>query len=154
MLLTCQHCYKAWVPWAGTNIQHIQYVFSCKTSVFYRFLLFQRWVLSFPHFSGKCELITIRSLTWRVLGRCLYCSVLGMLQYLYSNSMNERVLWKHCWKSALLSSLGLGFLLYCYMLQAWQKLKDEEYNFCNKIVILNVKAPSSILLVCMPNSSF
>lgn len=36
------------------------------------------------------------------------------------------------------------------MLQAWQKLRDEEYNFCNKIVILNVKAPSSILLVCMP----
>lgn len=26
------------------------------------------------------------------------------------------------------------------MLQAWQKLRDEEYNFCNKIVILNVKA--------------
>lgn len=117
-------------------------------------LTFPRWVLSFPRFSGKCELITICSLTWRVLGRCLYCSVLGMLQYLYSNSMNDRVLWKHCWKSALLSSLGLGFLLYCYMLQAWQKLRDEEYNFCNKIVILNVKAPSWILVVCIRNMFF
>lgn len=49
-------------------------------------------------------------------------------------------------KSALLSSLGLGFLLYCYMLQAWQKLRDEEFNFCNKIVILNVTARSWLWL--------
>lgn len=25
---------EAWVPWAGTNIQHIQYVFSCKFNVY------------------------------------------------------------------------------------------------------------------------
>lgn len=40
------------------------------------------------------------------------------------------------------------------MLQAWQKLRDEEYNFCNKIVILNVKAPSWILVVCFRNMFF
>lgn len=28
------------------------------------------------------------------------------------------------------------------MLQAWQKLRDEEFNFCNKIVILNVTVNS------------
>lgn len=36
-------------------------------------------------------------------------------------------------KSALLSSLGLGFLLYCYMLQAWQNWEMKNLIFVIKL---------------------
>lgn len=61
---------EAWVPWAGTNIQHIRYVFSCKFNVYW-FLFF---LFLFPSelgwvscSSGKRDLITVCYLTWRVL---------------------------------------------------------------------------------------
>lgn len=43
---------EAWVPWAGTNIQHIRYVFSCKFNVYwFLFFFFPLWAgLSFLFF--------------------------------------------------------------------------------------------------------
>lgn len=57
-----------------------------------------------------------------------------MSQYLCSNSMDDSAV-EASLKSALLSSLGPGFLLYCYKAPSMAKMRDEEYNFCNKIVI-------------------
>lgn len=119
MSLTCQHCYKAWVPWAATNIQHIRYGLSCNFS-----LSFWSWV-SFSWFSSKCKLIPVCYLTWRVFGRCLYYTVLGMSQYLYSNSMDDRVLWKHHWNR--LYYLLWVWVFYCIVISS-KHGKNERWR--------------------------
>lgn len=131
------------VPWAGTEIQHIHIVLeNFSVAIFRCLLLFVSepvWLLTFFVFFVFSVLlvnvIRVRfcSLTWRTLGRCLYNSVLGMLQCLYSNSMNDRVLWKHQWNLLYYSSPGLGFLLYCYMLQAWHNWEMKNLIFLIKL---------------------
>lgn len=49
---TCQHRYEAWVPWAGSSIQHIQYVFSCELSVYSFLLPFKAGFILWFLFSG------------------------------------------------------------------------------------------------------
>lgn len=49
---------------------------------------------------------------------------------------------------------GSGFFTVLLYALSMAKLRDEEFNFCNKIVILNVTELPRLLVVCIQRCDF